>query len=315
MSNLASALVGAPSVGDAVGAIARFFDEAELWYGHGTANADDEAAWLVAAVHEIDYADADWAAAFARVLEAPLQPAARAALSELAEARVATRKPLAYLLGEAWFAGCRYYVNEHTLVPRSPIAGLIQEAYRPWVEPESVGTVLEIGTGSGCIAIATALTLPAARVDATDISAPALAVAARNVERHQVGGRVHLYEADLYPPHAERYDLIVSNPPYVDAAEMAARPAEYRHEPELGLAAGPDGLAIVRRMLAGALDRLTDAGLLVLEVGASDEALQRTYAEVPFTWLMLDDDATGVAVIERKVLAEHAGRLQELGSD
>ena len=192
-------------------------------------------------------------------------------------------------------------------MPRSPLAGLVMRGFEPWVDARRIRRVLDIGTGSGCIAIAAALALPQAEVDASDLSPLALAVAERNVAMHGLADRVRLVEANLFDSAAfASYDVIVSNPPYVDAADMAARPAEYRHEPELGLAAGRDGLDLVRIMLAQAAQFLNDDGVLIIEVGNSDEALQREYAEVPFTWLSLDDDSRGVMLLTRTELQTHA---------
>lgn len=303
----AAVLSGARDGAAVLEALTRYFESAPLHYGHGTSNASDEAAWLFAAIAGVDYAAPGWATDFERALEAPADALDLQRLERLAVERAGTRRPLAYLLGEAWFAGHRFEVDESVLVPRSPIAELIATGYRPWVDPDELRCALEIGTGSGCIAIATALNLPACRVDATDVSEAALAVAARNVERHGVAERVRLIRSDLFEaPELGRYDLIVSNPPYVDAGDMAGRPAEFRHEPALGLAAGPDGLAIVRRMLAGAANHLEPDGVLICEVGNSAEALQHDYAEVPFTWLSFEHGGHGVFMITRELLDEYA---------
>jgi ribosomal protein L3 glutamine methyltransferase len=310
--NLADIHAGMPA-GAAVSCIANAFDAAGLWYGHGTGCAADEASWLVGSVLGVDYG------AEPEVLLRTLDRLSAHALSDaearrirdLGTARIARRVPLAYLLGEAWFAGLRFAVDERVLVPRSPIAELIAEGYAPWAEPDRVRRVLEIGTGSGCIAIATALALPGAHVDATDISAPALAVARENVARHGVGDRVTLIGSDLFRSLPRtRYDLIVTNPPYVDAAEMRSREAEYRHEPEIGLAAGADGLSIVRRLLAEAADWLEPEGALIVEVGVSNEALQRAYPTVPFLWLAFEHGGQGVFVLTRADLEAHEIELR-----
>ncbi|MEO0616430.1 MAG: 50S ribosomal protein L3 N(5)-glutamine methyltransferase [Pseudomonadota bacterium] len=287
--------------------LTRYFAVAPLVYGHGTDNAGDEAAWLFATVAGVDYAHADWMVRFESALAGPATDLDTERLTVLARQRVATRQPLAYLLGEAWFAGLRFEVTPDVLVPRSPIAELIAARFTPWVTPSAVHRVLEIGTGSGCIAIATALALPDASVDASDVSQAALAVARRNVARHDVGTRVRLIESDLFASASlNRYDLIVSNPPYVDAGDMASRPAEFRHEPELGLAAGDDGLSIVRRLLAEAASHLEPGGVLICEVGNSAESLQREYATVPFTWLAFEHGGHGVFAVTRQQLKEHA---------
>ena len=286
--------------------IARAFASAGLYFGHGTAGATDEAAWLFGFVHDIDYAADDWQLTFEQALATPLTAAQRQQLARLASRRIASRKPLAYIIGEAWFAGYRFVVDERVLVPRSPIAALIETGFAPWADPGRPGIGLDLCTGSGCIAIAAALTLPGWRFDASDISTAALAVARRNVHRHAVADRVRLLCGDLFAAvDGGVYDLIVTNPPYVDAEEMTQRPAEYRHEPELGLAAGDDGLSIITRILAAAPDYLEPHGVLIAEVGASDEALQAAFAEVPFTWLEFDDDSRGVFVAERELLLAH----------
>ncbi|MEM9171253.1 MAG: 50S ribosomal protein L3 N(5)-glutamine methyltransferase [Pseudomonadota bacterium] len=307
-------LMAAGDGAELVQRLASQFEQAGLFFGHGTNNAFDEAAWLVAAAHQIDYADPAWSTRFDAVLSNPIAADRLHPIIATAQARIETRKPLAYLLGEAWFAGLKFEISEDTLVPRSPIGDLIVRRFSPWVDASRVSRVLDIGTGSGCIAIATAVALPAAQITATDISKPALELARRNAHQLGVSDRVSFFEADVFPVGLAPFDLIVSNPPYVDVQQMQARPDEYRHEPELGLAAGNDGLDVVRRLLAGALDHLTEDGVLVLEVGASDEALQRSYADVPFTWLVLDDDACGIAVIERAALAAHESVLRNLGN-
>ncbi len=271
------------------------FEAADLYFGHGTDNARDEAAWLVA--NRIGYPFGE-----ARLAEIP-DAQTRAGIAQLLAERVRTRKPLAYLLNEAWFAGEAYYVDERVIVPRSPIAELILEGFAPWVEPQGVEQVLDLCTGSGCIAIACAHALPRARVDAVDISAAALEVAAINVARHGVGERVRLLQGDLYAPVADRrYDIIVSNPPYVDSAEMAARAAEYRHEPELALAAGEAGLDLAIPLIEQARAHLNEQGILVLEVGASAPALEARYPRLPFIWLDFEHGGEGVALLERAAL-------------
>lgn len=312
-SNQAVEVRAGMSAGEAMRRLAEAFERAGLWFGHGTACAQDEAGWLVGSIVGVDYGlpppelDAVLAALPDHVLSA--DEAER--VSRVAAERIERRAPLAYLLGEAWFAGLPFAVDPRVLVPRSPIAELIQDRFTPWVDPDRVSRVLEIGTGSGCIAIATALALPGARVDATDVSAGALAVARENVMRHGVEARVTLIESDLFDAVAPaHYDLIVTNPPYVDASEMRARPPEYRHEPEIGLAAGEDGLDVVRRLLAAAADWLTPDGALIVEVGVSEEALQRAYPTVPFVWLEFEHGGHGVFVLSREDLDRHRSVLR-----
>jgi ribosomal protein L3 glutamine methyltransferase len=277
--------------------VATRFEGAALSYGHGTDNAWDEAAWLVFAQAGLSHDDAE--AAYGIDLADAQVADARA----LAARRIAERVPLAYLLREAWFCGLPFYVDERVLVPRSPIAELIEAGFQPWINEPDVQRVVDLGTGSGCIAIATALAFPQAQVDAVDISDEALAVARINVERYGVADRVRLVKSDLFdglgPGH---YDLVLSNPPYVDQADMDARSPEFRHEPELGLAAGDDGLDAVHRILRDASRFMTKNGILVCEVGNSQAALEAAYPELPFVWLEFERGGAGVFLLSRDEL-------------
>ncbi len=277
--------------------VAGRFEAADLDYGHGTDNAVDEAAWLVFATLGLSHEDAPG------VYGDSVPDDAVAAIAALATRRIEERVPLAYLVNQAFFAGLEFYVDERVLVPRSPFAELVLARFEPWVEPGAVRRAVDLGTGSGCIAIATAHAFPDARVDAVDISGEALAVAAINVERHGLEQRVRLVRSDFFDDVPEvRYDLVLSNPPYVDKADMESRPAEFRHEPELGLAAGDDGLESVHKILQDASRFMTDNGILVCEVGNSQAALEAAYPELPFIWLEFEQGGAGVFVLTRKDL-------------
>jgi len=273
------------------------FENNDLYFGHGTDNAYDEAAFLVLSSLGLPIDEYD------EKLDQPMQANQKKQILELVNERISTRKPAAYLLGEAWFAGLPFYVNEHVLVPRSPFAELIAEQFSPWCEPENVKFILDIGTGSGCIAIASAIAFPDAKVDAIDISNEALRVAKKNVERYELQNRVALIQSDLFQELKDKkYDLIIANPPYVDDEDMAALPAEYKHEPALGLHAGQDGLDIVRRILNEAGQYLAENGILIVEVGNSQHALSEKYPEVPFMWLEFEHGGEGVFLLTREEL-------------
>ena len=276
------------------------FDKAGLVYGHGTDNAMDEAASLVLHTLEIGYDQPD------AVLDKEVSETDYARVVGLLEQRVSTRKPAAYLMDEAWFAGMPFYVDERVLVPRSPIAELIAAQFSPWIDPERVTRILDMGTGSGCIAIACAAAFPGAQVDATDISRDALDVARINTARHGVDGRVNLIESDLFSALGGRsYDIIVSNPPYVPREEAGQLAAEYQHEPAAGLIAGEDGLDIVVQMLKDAARYLASDGILVVEVGYTHTALQAQYPEVPFIWLDFENGGAGVCLLEAARLVQY----------
>ncbi len=282
-------------------------ETAGLSFGHGTDNPGDEAAWLVLHVlgAALDGSFQDWGRA--------VPAAAEREIERLLEARCRTRRPLAYLIGSAWFAGLEFGVNENVLVPRSPLAELILDQYRPWVEPARVERMLDMCTGSGCIAIASAVYLPQTRVDAVDISREALAVARSNVERHGLEERVKLIESDLFQSIPGRaYPLIVANPPYVPANSVAELPEEYRSEPGLGLASGADGLDATLSILLDAPRFLGEDGVLVCEVGESDERLSSALPRVPFVWLDFLHGGSGVFVLTKKQLDEASDDVARL---
>lgn len=276
------------------------FESAGAFYGHGTDNPLDEASQLVLFGLKLP---ADLPGHF---MDANLTPAEKERVLDLLERRAAERVPAAYITHEAWFANLKFYVDERVLVPRSPIAELIDQQFMPWLEFEQTERILDLCTGSGCIAIACAFAFPETHVDAVDISTDALAVAKINVEQYGLTQQVQLIESDLMNNlGGQRYDLIVSNPPYVDASEIDAMPEEFRHEPALGLASGPDGLDAVSRILAEAASHLTDDGVLVVEVGVSEAALVEKFPSLPFLWLDFEHGGSGVFLLTRKQLVEH----------
>ncbi len=274
---------------------------AGLHFGHGTACARDEAGWMASHVLGLspDFERAE--------TDIKLSSAERTQLERLLTTRIEQRQPLAYLLGEAWFAGLRFRVDTRVLIPRSPLAELILDGFQPWIDLGRPLDVLDVGTGSGCIAAAIAWYWRQARVDAVDISPGALAVARENVRLLGLQGRVRLIESDLFAAlGTERYDLIVSNPPYVPSDSLGALPEEYRAEPTLALAAGADGLDLVRRLLTALPARLKPGGLAVIEVGETAPALERLLADVPVVWLEFERGGEGVFLLDEPACREAA---------
>jgi ribosomal protein L3 glutamine methyltransferase len=277
------------------------FARAGLFYGHGTDNAVDEALALALHCLALDHAQLEdfW--------DARITLGERRAILDLFERRAVERVPVPYLTGEAWFAGIPFRVDERVLIPRSPIAELIEAHFAPWLS-QPPARVLDLCSGGGCIGIACALHDADADVVLADISADAVDVALDNIERHGVGDRVQVVQSDLFAALGdERFDLIVSNPPYVDAQDMSTLPEEYLHEPELALAAGIDGLDLVRFILRDAAAHLSDDGALIVEVGNSWMALEEVYPAVPFTWIEFGRGGHGVFLLTRAQLDEHAG--------
>lgn len=283
------------------------FNQARLAFGHGTSEALDEAAFMVLEGLHLPVDDlSPW-------LDARLTAEERARLADLIERRCTTRQPAAYLLGKTYIGGVPFRSDPRAIVPRSFIGELMAGElftggdFSLVPQPEMVGRVLDLCTGSGCLAILAAMTFPNAQVDGVDLSPDALALAAENVAEHELEERVRLLQGDLFAPLAgEVYDLIITNPPYVDEEAMAALPAEYRHEPSLAFAGGPDGLDIVRRILAAAPDHLSPGGGIICEIGTGKEILEAEYAHLPFLWLDTEDSEGEVFWLSAVDLAVNA---------
>jgi ribosomal protein L3 glutamine methyltransferase len=279
-------------------AVSRFHGE-ELFFGHGTDNAWDEARTLVLGALHLPWEIAD------SYLDCRLEDDELVRLQRLLQRRIEERIPAAYLIGEAWFCGMSFIVDPRVLIPRSPIGESIEKRFEPWLAQPPT-RILDLCTGSGCIGIACAEVFPEAEVVLADLSFEALEVANQNIERHGLDERVYTVQGDGFDGlPGQRFDLIVSNPPYVDAEDFADMPAEYQHEPELGLACGDDGLNLVRRMLAEAADYLTEKGTLVVEVGNSQVHVQELYPEVDFTWLAFKRGGHGVFLLSAAQCREH----------
>ncbi len=295
MSSVAQIAEQLVTVADYLRYAASTFGAADLVYGHGTDNPWDEAVALLAGSLDLPWDRIQF------VTEARLLPDERARLADRIEQRVRARVPVAYLTGVAWFAGLAFHVDQRVLIPRSPIAELIDQRLAPWL-PREPRRLADLCCGCGCIGIALAEAFPAARVDLLDNSADALAVADINIARHDLQARVRAIQADLLPDDAGTYDVIVANPPYVSEAEMSRLPPEYRHEPRDALAAGADGLDVVARILAQASVHLADDGILVLEAGDAAPLMPERWPEIAFMWPEFEHGGHGVAVIEAAAL-------------
>ncbi len=273
------------------------FNQTKLYYGHGTDNAQDEAITLIVDTlhlpHDISPA----------LLDSRLSSDEKELLYKMIQRRVSEHVPVPYLTHTAWFAGEPFYVDERVLIPRSPIAELIENHFQPWIEIESIKNILDLCTGSGCIAIACAKVFPDAAIDASDISRDALDVAKINVRNHHVEDQLKLYQSDLFSELPQKkYDVIISNPPYVDAEDMETLPDEYHHEPSLGLAAGKNGLDFALPILRDAKKFLSPHGILIVEVGNSEHALAELFPEIPFTWLEFHRGGGGVFLLTAEQL-------------
>lgn len=273
-------------------------NQSEVFYGHGTDNAMDEVFVLI--LHAL-HCPHDLPETY---LDSRLTVDERKKIVDWIEMRISRRIPTAYLTHEAWFAQLPFYVDERVLIPRSPIAELIEDAFTPWIDPDNVESILDLCTGSGCIAIACAYAFVDARVDAVDISADALDVARINIKNHVLEDQVTAIESDVFENlEGKKYDIIVSNPPYVSLKEMQTLPEEYRHEPKLGLEAGDLGLDIVDRILKEGARYLNDGGILIVEVGNSQMAVMDAYPNVPFMWLDFSRGGEGVFLLTAEQLS------------
>ncbi len=291
------------TVSDMIRWCATQFNKAELSFGHGYDNAIDEAMAMTLFALDLDPGLPP------ELFSARLTRKERKRIVKLAVERVTSRQPLAYVMGEAWFAGLRLSVDERVLVPRSPLAEWIEKGFAPFTDPAQVARIVDLGTGSGALAIACAYHFPNANIDAVDISPDALCVAEQNVAAHGLQDRITLVEGDLLDPCDGTYDLIISNPPYVADDRYDELPSEFKHEPAAALASGPQGLDHVSRILDTAGPHLTDQGLLVVEVGEAEDALVLAYPDLPFVWLEFERGGSGVFLIDRLRLVSSHRRL------
>lgn len=283
------------------------FNKENLVYGHGTDNSWDEAVNLIlSSVHLPPDIDVN-------VLDANLTPSERCEIVKRIDRRVKERVPVAYLVKESWFCGLNFFVDERVLIPRSPISELIEDEFSPWVEEGEVGRILDIGTGSGCIAIGCAFTFPSAKVDAVDINPKAIEVANINVARFGLEDCVEVIQSDLFEGlEGREYDIIVSNPPYVSMEEYKTLPSEYLAEPEGALVGKEDGLEVVRRILLEAEKHLVPGGILVVEVGYSQDIVETQFPEIPFTWLQFENGGEGVFLLTKDELNEFRAQIEKI---
>lgn len=291
------------TIGDLLYNASQQLEAAEIFCGHGTDNVWDEAVYLLCYALQLPV-DVDRS-----VLEQTPSAQQQQQFEQLIAKRIAERMPAPYLTGEAWFCGLPFNVDKRVIIPRSPIGQLIAEGFSPWLaEPPS--TLLDLCCGSGCIGIASAMAFDSAQVVLSDLSSDALAVAQSNIERHQLAERVSLNQGDLFAGlQAQQFDLILCNPPYVDASDFATMPAEFGHEPVMALVSGDDGLDFTRRLLRETPDYLTERGLLICEVGNSSVALDAAFPNLPLTWLEFAEGDGGVFVVDRQQLFEHRDLL------
>lgn len=286
-----------PTIRQMIDTVFQALSNSQLTYGHGTDNPWDEAIALVLQAMHLPFNAND------KILDRPLTETESQTILSLLDRRIREKIPLAYLTHEAYFAGMSFYVDERVLIPRSPIAELIDNSFAPWIKTENVAAILDMCTGSGCIAIACAKMFPHAKVDAVDLSDEALAVAAINIAKYQVVDKVSLIKSNLFADvPAKQYDIIVSNPPYVSHKEMGALPKEYIHEPDLALRAGDDGLEFVLCILRQAANYLSDHGILIVEVGKAQYALEQRLPKVPFLWFEFEHGGEGVFMLTAKQL-------------
>jgi len=288
------------TIGEYIRQVESSLENKELFFGHGTSNALDEAAYIVLTITErLPVMSED-------IYQVVVTESQQKKISKIVDRRIKEKVPAAYLLQEAWFAGLRFYVNEDVLVPRSPFAELIGDLFSPWVDYEKTLSILDLCTGSGCIGIAAAKAFPHAQVDVSDVSEKALVVTKENIKRHDLEGRVIAIKSDLYAGLAgKKYDLIMSNPPYVCIEEVESLPTEYRNEPRLGLDGGESGLDLVHYILAFAPEHLHEQGVIFVEVGSSAETLEEFYPMVPFLWQDFEYGGDGVFMLTKSQLVEY----------